>query len=332
MILDITPYIRELILSNECVILRRFGGFDTSYRNALLDKNKGLILPPGKKITFRSDWTVDNGTLEKYIASTLHINSKEASKFIDLFVDNLLARLENEDAIQLEGIGNFKKGKSGTIEFHELEDETYLADSFGLDTLDIEKEPPKKETLPVNEIQPIIPQRRKMTGWYVGTGLLLLFIMVATIILISGKEGISIFNFKGKSEKTDNKSDIIIFGKKGDVLEDSVTRTIEQALDKRTNPKKALSPEESAKVSGSLEMQNDSDHTYFLVAGSFKNIKYAELLKTKLENKGFKTEILANEGSYAKVIIGKFNDKNAAINELQRIRGQINQSVWLMEK
>jgi nucleoid DNA-binding protein len=160
--LDITPFIRELILSSECVILRGFGGFDSSYRNAILDKNKKLIQPPGKKITFRPDWIKDNGVLEKYISDSLHIKTEQASKYIDLFVNELLTRLESDGCVQVEGIGNFKRGKLRAIEFFELEDETYLADSFGLDALDIEPEPSRVETSAVIERKPVAPQRKKM--------------------------------------------------------------------------------------------------------------------------------------------------------------------------
>jgi nucleoid DNA-binding protein len=331
--LDITPYIRELILSSECVILRGFGGFDTTYRNAALDKSKKLILPPGKKITFRPDWTKDNGILENYISKSLKIKSEEASKYIDLFVNELLTRLENEGSVLLPEIGSFRRGKARTIEFHELEDETYLADSFGLDTLDIETETPHKETSFQTELKPILPERRKMTGWFVVIGLLLLSIMVASLIYISGKEGISIFSFSKKTDKASDKSEVIVFGKKTDVLEDSVMKTIEQTLDKNTIPKKALTPDNiSTEVVHPKEIIEPAIHSYLLVAGSFKNIKNAEIMKARLEKRGFKPEILTNEGNYVRVIIGKFDNKDDAITELQRIRGQINQSVWLMEK
>jgi nucleoid DNA-binding protein len=330
--LDITPFIRELIFSSECVILRGFGGFDTSYRNASLDKNKKTILPPGKKITFRPDWTKDNGALEKYIADSLHIKSGQASKYIDLFVNELMTRLESEGCVLLEGIGSFKRGKSRILEFFEIEDETYLADSFGLDTLDIEVETTQKITEPIIEPIPIVPLRRKMTGWYVIIGIFLLLIMASTLILISGKTGISIFNFNKKPDKSIEKSEIIVFGKKTDALEDSVTKTIEQTLEKNTIPKKALSPDVSNESLNTKEKGENTEHTYFLVVGSFKNIKNAEVLKKKIEDKGFKPEILTKQGNLVKVIVGRFNDKNEAITELQRIRGQINQSVWLMEK
>jgi nucleoid DNA-binding protein len=327
--LDITPYIRDLILSSECVILRGFGGFESSYRNASVDKNKKLIIPPGKKITFRPDWTKDNGVLENYIANALKIEPEKASKYISLFVYELFTKLENKGIVELEGIGRFIKNKSHVLEFSELEDETYLADSFGLDTLDIELVPHSGATDHDTQTYPIVPPPRKATRWYVLIGILIIMILVTSLIFFSGNEGISLFNFSKKSVKIPEKSDEIIFGKRTDALEDSVTKAIEQTLDKSTTPKKALSPDIQTEIS---KPDKTTGHFYFLVAGSFKSIKNAEILKKKLENMGFKSEILTGEGDLIKVVIGKYTDKNEAVAELQRIRGQLNQSVWLMEK
>jgi hypothetical protein len=330
--LDITPFIRDLILSSDCVILRGFGGFDTSLKTALLDKNKRSITPPGKKITFRPDWTKDNGILENYIAKSLNIEPEKASKYISLYVYDILTRIENEGGIQLEGIGKFRKNKSRGLEFFELEEETYLADSFGLDTLDIEVPPSLKETSSMPQIVPILPRRRKRTRWFVLIGLLFLSVIIISLILYSGMEGVSFFNFSKKADKAANKSEIIVFGEKSDVLQDSVKLAIEQTLDKSTTPKKALSPTIQTEIVKSNETSGQTEQIYYLVAGSFKSLKNANILKRKLENKGFNPELLPGENKYVKVIVGKFTDKNEAVSEMQRIRSQVKQSVWLMEK
>jgi cell division septation protein DedD len=318
-VLDITPFIRELILSNECVILRGVGGFDTSYMNAALNKDKKLILPPGKRITFRPDWIKDNGSLENHIAGSLHIKAEEASKYIDLYVNNLLTQLENKGSIELAGIGSFKKNNLKKLEFTAIEDENYLADSFGLDILDIEieDEPIQKDAYTAPEIKKIAPPRRKKTKWIVAIGLLLLLFLITTLIYFSGKQGIPIFNSSDKPEIVSEQSEVIVFGKKSDALEDSVTQAIEQTLDKNTAPKEALSPTITNEVVNPEPTTELIGHSYLLVAGSFKSLKNANILKVKLENKGFKPEI-TNEGNFVRVILGKFENKEEANAELKR--------------
>jgi nucleoid DNA-binding protein len=324
---DITPFIRELILLNECVILRGFGGFDTEYKHATFDKNRKIITPPGKKVSFRPDWVKDNRVLEQHIARSLKIKPEKASEFIDTYVDNLFKKLSEEGTILLEGVGTFKMVEKDKILFIELENENYLADSFGLDILKIEIEALRKEQLMDPDLKSMVPQQRKHTGWYVAIGLLLLFIMVTTLILLSGKEGISVLNLGNKKVAQSNESEIIIFGQQNKALEDSVIKTIEQTLDKKTSVKNALALNEQEK-----SVKPEPTPSYLLIAGSFKSAKNADVLKVKLLKKGYNPEIMITRNNYTMVVVGTFKNKNQAFEELNRIRRQLGPSVWLLEK
>ena len=74
-----------------------------------------------------------------------------------------------------------------------------------------------------------------------------------------------------------------------------------------------------------------SEANYLLIAGSFKNNRNAELLRDQLIRKGFKAEV-RETGINFRVIIGQFADRQQAIQELRRMRSQLDQSVWLLEE
>jgi nucleoid DNA-binding protein len=332
--LDLTPFIRELILINECVILRGFGGFDTSYKNASFDQHNNKFIPPGKKITFRPDWIVDNGALEKHIADTINITREEASEYIDQFVKELFSKINETGSCQLEGIGKFT-GSEGKIDsFNTFEDENYLADSFGLDTLEVEAAQ-KIIQKPVAEYpKPIIHKHRRKTWWYIVSGLLLLLAALTSFIIFSNKTGIKIFDFDETIDKSGDTSEIIVFGAKKDVLQDSVMKSIAQALDQNTEPKKALHPTEpkAAEPFKQEQIEVVQLSKFYLVAGSFKSRKNAETMKMQLEKKGFSPEIITAENQFYNVTIGKFDNKSSASNEKMRIRDQLDQPIWIMEK
>ena len=322
--MDIAYFIRELILLNECVILRGIGGFETTYKNAVLDKNKRQISPPGKIIHFRPDLVKDNGVLESHIARSLKIDRKEASENIDEFVQEFHDSIRNYGKVFMEGIGEFSLAKDNSISFIEIGDENYLADSFGLDVLDIELDSSGTENIKKPELQPSTPEKRKLTGWYIIIGILLILITVTTIILVSSPSGLSIFAGKGEKQEI-KESDVIVFGPKDKVTEDSTLAAIGQSIDENTLPKKALSIQSTP----SSQFQV-GDISYYLIAGSFKYTKNAERLKVTLQGKGFNPTIMT-KGSYIRVVLGEFNDKELALSELRRIRYQFDQSVWLME-
>jgi cell division protein FtsN/nucleoid DNA-binding protein len=326
-VLDITPYIRDLILLNECVILRGFGGFDTQYKHASFNKNRKIINPPSKQVTFRPYWIKDNGVLEEYIAGSLKIKSEKASGYIDGYVKDLNSKLNIEGLVFLEGVGKFQKSESKKIIFTSIEDENYLADSFGLDTLEVEIEKAQNTEIEPSELKPIIPAQRKLTGWYIIIGLLLLFILITTFILLSGKNEVSIFSFFSKNDKKPDESEVVIFGQQSKALEDSVIKSIEQTLDKKTSVKNALSLNEQEK-----SVKPEPSVSYLLIAGSFKSANNADVLRDRLLKKGFNPKIMITGSNYTMVVVGAFKNKNQAFEELNRIRRQLGPSVWLMEK
>ena len=330
--MDITPFIRELILLNECVILRGIGGFETSYRHALYRKDKKILTPPSKKIRFQPEWIRDNGVLENYIAKSMGISNDLASDYIDNYVQNFHNKIHAEGKVILEGIGEFiVDKKEGRIEFTEFEDTNYLAESFGLDILNVEQKEERREESASARLTPINSEPRKLTGWYIALGILLLVISVTFIILLSEGGEIRLFNFNNAAHDRD---EVVVFGSADSNKSDSVSRSIEEALDNRTSVKSALNIETNPSPQRKTEILAESGNAkviYYLVAGSFKNSRNAEILQEQLIRKGFSPEILQIGNLQFRVIIGTYYDRRKAIEELRRIRIQLDQSVWLYE-
>jgi hypothetical protein len=172
-------------------------------------------------------------------------------------------------------------------------------------------------------------KKRKLTGWYVTIGILLLLVSVTTLILISTSKGVSVFHWSDTGSKKNGKEEMI-FGGANKALEDSIIKSIEESLNESTIPKKALAVPETQKSEPEIAT-NSYGARYYLVAGSFKSSKNADILKSQLERKGFSPEIMITGEYYYRVIVGAFSDRKEAIAELRRIRGKIDQSVWLFE-
>jgi hypothetical protein len=334
--LDLAPYIRELILSNECVILRGVGGFETSYQHAVYNKTRKVISPPSKQIQFHEDWIKDNGVLENYLSTSLNISAEEASDRVDIFVQEFFNELREKGSVSLRGTGEFFLDDKSRIQFRQLEDANYLADSFGLDILNLDPEtkiPQKAEELP---LAPIVPQRRKRTGWYIAGGVLLLVISVTLIIILSEGSSLRLFNFLDRERKS-GKDEMIVFGNPDLALKDSVVKIIEKDLDSRTRAREALNPvtpdaennERIADVPAAPVITAEGT-TYYLVAGSFRTIRSADILKEQLTRKGFEAETI-DMGANVRVIVGKYSNRKLALDELRRMRQQLDQSVWLLE-
>jgi len=329
--LDITPFIRELILLNECVILRGIGGFETAYKNAIYRKDKKIIVPPSKRIHFQSEWIKDNGVLENHLAKSLGISNEKASEHIDNYVQEFHNQIRKEGKVLLEGIGEFVIDKEKRLQFKELEDANYLVDSFGLDVLDIEPDIENNSKAVITNLSPLNPGPRKLSGWYIAIGLLLLMISITFIILISEGKEVRLFNINKNSGLTD---EVVIFGPSSDPVADSISRAVEQVLDHKTATRNALTIEKtSLRDKGEVvtEIPGEDKIAYYLVAGSFKTTRNAEILKEQLVRKGFSPEILHTGNMRYRVVVGTYYEHRRAIEELRRIRIQLDQSVWLLE-
>jgi cell division protein FtsN len=78
------------------------------------------------------------------------------------------------------------------------------------------------------------------------------------------------------------------------------------------------------------EPKTPDNKTYYIISGSFISEENAQKHYDKLVGMGFKPEIIKGNGNF-RVSMVKFNDKNRALNELERIRLQKpNESVWLL--
>ncbi|MGD2033640.1 MAG: SPOR domain-containing protein [Bacteroidales bacterium] len=329
--MDITAFIRELIIQNECVILRGVGGFETSYKHATLDSEKKVINPPTKKINFRPDLIKDNGVLEDYLVRQLETEKSKASVIIDDFVRWFYDTIKEEGKVFLEGIGEFRFDGKNNIVFSEIENENYLAESFGLGTLVFDNGfSSGNDKTPNAGPTPVLPQKRKLTGWYIAIGILLLLISVTTLVLLATSHGMPLVQWFDSKLK-ERRQEEMVFGNSKKEWEDSIINEIERSLNESTQAKKALAVPRGKGPEKFLDIQSSSPG-YHLVAGSFRNRRNADLLSDQLYRKGFRPEIRSVGQDYYRVVIGSFYDRKEAIAELRRIRSQIDQSVWLLEE
>lgn len=65
--MDLTIYIKELLLQNKGLIIPGFGGFVAEYEPASFDVNENKFLPPTKKLLFKSEYSFNDTVFAEYI-------------------------------------------------------------------------------------------------------------------------------------------------------------------------------------------------------------------------------------------------------------------------
>jgi nucleoid DNA-binding protein len=335
--LDISKYIKELVIKNECIILSGFGGFETHYKPACIDNATGSIVPPSKQIVFRQDYTRDNGVLVRFVAEKEGIGQDKAKEIIDDFIGDIVYRLDLEGTYMLEGLGRFIKQPDGSTIFRPSEKENFLIDSFGLSEISIpDKEKPDES--PVIEEQP--PQK---TGAKHTSRILYLVVLIGLLISVAiilafktnlfGKAERLITRSENRNDKTRQK---IVFGhKKLPDYGDSMANNLSNRIDERTAKEKALlyteqKPEKVIKTGIAKDIHSGVEKKYFIVAGSFQTEKNAVDFSEQLKYKGFKCMIIRTDNGLYRVVLDTYEEINQAIDGLESYKKQLNNDIWIL--
>jgi hypothetical protein len=306
--LELAPFIRELILHNECIILPGFGGFETEYTPATYDSLLHVMLPPSKKIFFKPEYSSGGEILEKYLSSKLRLKQDQVRLIIENYVATLKLKLENGEKVILGGIGVFQSDMSGNITFTQLKEENYLAESFGLEPLPV-KSTKKGSSKPEKHTPVIVVSGRSNTLRFVIVGVVVISILLTITIILSSKFNLYIFNIGDKTSREE-----IILG--GSSLTDTSLSKINQEIEEYTTVKQALS------ISPEHKADNPKLKPFFIVAGSFNTFKNASGLETTLKREGYKPTIIKFGTDY-KVCLGRFADRISADKEMNRLQSQL---------
>ncbi|HBE42925.1 MAG TPA: hypothetical protein DDW27_17330 [Bacteroidales bacterium] len=132
--MDITPFIRELLFSHDCVIVPGFGGFIGNYASSRIDKTTSTFYPPVKQISFNRNLKSNDGLLAGRISERMLINFNEAVNLIEEFVSAVRERIEEDEKVIFDNIGVFSNNNEGSIQFEPDRNVNYYPGSFGLES------------------------------------------------------------------------------------------------------------------------------------------------------------------------------------------------------
>jgi cell division septation protein DedD len=130
----INRHICDLLYEHDCVIVPDLGGFLASYHGAVIHPLQHTITPPSRRVAFNIYLRQNDGLLANRLSSALQVTYPEAVKQLVAYVDGCQHELRSGRHVNLEGIGSLYS-QGDKILFEPLPSANFLADSFGLSTL-----------------------------------------------------------------------------------------------------------------------------------------------------------------------------------------------------
>ncbi len=300
--MDITHYIKELLLLNDCVIIPEFGGFVANYKPATIQNNQ--FFPPTKEIAFNNKLISNDGLLINYISDSEGINYFEAKQRLESFVEETLLNLERKRNVYFEGIGYIHYDSRENLQFEPQLNQNLLVDSYGLQNFSYEKLYQRQMPKPAFKVEyrepvPVIFQKRKLKKLIVALPLLM---AMALIPMKNNKQYLA-------------KSDMGLWA----------------AISQSTPvPTPQIQEENVAEYNTNAVTPDASQFNYFIIGGSFKSEENANKYLQQINEQGYSGKDLGIFKGLHRVAMKGFASMEEAQKELNEMRNQNPESgVWI---
>jgi len=131
--MNISNYIHDLLVENECVIIPELGGFVANHNPAsITGDNQVHFSPPAMQIVFNAKLDHNDGFLAEYIAEQNGITYTQGREHIADFVRQVNKDLQIYNKATIEHIGVLTINTDKVLMFETGVEENLLTDSFGL--------------------------------------------------------------------------------------------------------------------------------------------------------------------------------------------------------
>ena len=319
--------IKDLLYSNDCVVLPGLGGFIAKYKGASLNSNLHTVYPPQKTIGFNPQIKENDGLLVSALCALNNCSYAEGKIELDAWVKEQYNTLIRGEKISWKGIGILFQDLLGKIQFIPDSKGNFSAEAFGLEKIILVPVEREIEEPVTHEISVLEKRADQSSKW----------IWKAAAVLALPILGVGIFALSHKIESTDwQYASFKLLGTKSRVAQytPAPTRTIPTYTVKEetelvstqeeiisTSPIKAEEPEVTA----------TNHKKYEIIVGAFGVSENAKRMVRELKKKGYNAFLAGKKGNLQMVAAASDSNYAAILQTLDKIKSEVNPSAWLKE-
>ena len=300
--MEISQYIKEILLLNDCVIIPGFGGFVANYKPATIENNQ--FFPPTKEIAFNNKLISNDGLLVNFISEAEGIDYFNAKQKLDSFVEETMLNLERNRNVYFEGVGYLHYDSRENLQFEPQVKQNLLVESYGLQNFSYEKLYQRQIPKPAIKVEyrepvPVIFQHRKLRKLAIAIPLL---IALALIPMKHNNEYVS-------------KSDM------------GMWETLMQNTPALSTPAQEQSLVENSSNVSPTEV---TPSKYFIIGGSFRSAENANKFIQQLKEQGYDGQNLGVFNGLNRIAMEGFATLGEAQKELNSLLSKNPASgVWI---
>lgn len=299
--MEISQYIKELLLLNDCVIIPDFGGFVANYRPATVENNR--FFPPVKEVSFNGKLISNDGLLVNHISEVEGISYFSAKQKLENFVEEAQLELEKKRNLYFEGVGYLHYDSHENLQFEPQLKQNLLVESYGMQPFSFEKLYQRQMPKPAFKVEyrepiPVIFQKRKIQKL---TLIIPLLVALALIPLKNHKEYLA-------------KSDLGFWS----------------AISAVAPASSSVDEQSVAELAVEVQKPQELPLKYFIIGGSFRSEENAIKYIQQLKEQGYEGQNLGVFNGLNRVAIKGFTTIQEAQKELNSMLYENPKSgVWI---
>lgn len=308
--MDITPFIRELLFSHDCVIVPGFGGFIGNYVPARVDDSTSVFYPPVKQISFNRNLKNNDGLLAGRISAHPGISFNEAVIIIGDYSAMVIKRIQSGEKVVFDNIGVFSSNNEGSIQFEPDRNVNYLPGSYGLESFQFSPVTGYDVRKQITRHIDRDPERRHITRVYLWRAAIIVpLIALATLIPLKT----TLQRSKIETTTLNPVSKTVTEVPAGSELTSTpVVENITEGL-KQAESDEPLQPVQAAPVNVP-DVKGGEGH-FYLITGSFRLKVNAEQQAALLKKEGFEPEVITALNGFFRVSALRCSNLETAIEK-----------------
>lgn len=310
--MKMTLYISALLYRYPCVIVPGFGAFITEIQSSFYDAEKQLFFPPQKRISFNRNIVNNDGLLANHIAMQEQLSYEEAVLRIQAMVADWNNTLTSFDTLNLDSIGIFSYNEEKSLQFNPIQNQNYLATSFGLSAVGVQ--PLQREDVVATPVIPLqlVETKRKRTATF--------FKYASVVVLTLGVGSVLVQN--GYTAYVNDQTLSI---------ENNVQSQVQNKIQQATF---LIEPTKDAIALPVKEETTLVVTPYHLVAAAFRSEENAAIEVELLKKKGFEHASFLGRTKYGMypVVYGSYTTHEEAKDALKEIHRSTNKEAWIFIK
>ena len=315
--IDINNHIKDLLFLHDCVIIPNFGGIIANYKSAIIEENK--FEKPSKDLTFNKNLCQNDGLLISHISKKENISYDQAFRLVSLYVEDAKVKIYRGDTFVVEGIGEFYNDKHYNLQFEPNKKGSFLVDSWGFENFELEPVYFKDIEI-TNEVKPI--KSFKIIGRKIMYGSI-----AATLII-----ALSIIPYNADDSVSDkSKMNIIELplgsSSKYETLDETEAEAFSVSKSKDIKVVKKI-----VKKPISKKVKETANSKFYVIAGSFKNMRNAMIQKRIYEQRNFMDIKIIENKKYFCVAIASYNSKEQSLKSRLVFKNKFGIDSWILRK